>query len=138
MGWIWYKTCKFSWAIISFVYLDNLITMQMPYSTRCGYEQILSLIHIHSNNSNNFELCPGPGQVGWARVALVVIPVLLWTRIQFEFLMNYQILSWTRFRRSKNCYFSQAEIMSAQPCIVLNDPSIYKTTLEYRIENFRF
>ena len=72
----------------------------MPYSTRCGYEQILSVIQIHSN------CVPDRRQVQWVRrvrgrMIPVMIPIFCELAASFEFLMNDQILSWTRFGRSE-------------------------------------
>ena len=105
MNMVW-NVSKFSWAIISFVYLDNLITIQMPYSTRCGYEQILSVIQIHSNFSNYSNCVPDRRPVQWVRrvrgrMIPVMIPIFCELVASFKFLMNDQILSWTRFRRWK-------------------------------------
>ena len=81
MNMVW-NVSKFSWAIISFEYLDNLITIQMPYSTRCGYEQILSVIQIHSNFSNCVPDWRPVQRVRRVRGRMipVMIPIFLWTR----------------------------------------------------------
>ena len=75
----------------------------MPYSTRCGYEQILSVIQIHSNFSNCVPDWRPVQRVRRVRGRMipVMIPIFCELAASFEFLMNDQILSWTRFRRSE-------------------------------------
>ena len=87
----------------------------------------------HWNSFELFELCPGPGQVRRVRGRTVVIPIFDELADSSNFWWMIKFWVGRVLEDQKNCYFSQAEIMSAQPCIVLNDPSIYKTTLEYRI-----
>ena len=84
----------------------------MPYSTRCGYEQILSVIQIHSNFSNYSNCVPdrrpdrfnGLGGFGPRTSEMNDTDDdtdFCELAASFEFLMNDQILSWTRFRRSE-------------------------------------